>query len=195
MVRSRRVETRAMEQPRQNDFTADEFFVWAEDQPGRFELFGGKVVAMAPERLAHTRAKLDAVVALRTALAQRSRDCEAIADGATVRIDDSTVYGPDALVRCGPRAPGDAIVVTDPVIVVEVTSPSSRGADTGAKLAGYFQLPSLRHYLVVDTDARRVIHHRRDEAGAIGVQILPDGTLALDPPGLEFPVPDFFASL
>ena len=96
-------------------------------------------------------------------------------DGMAVRIDDRTVYEPDALVRCGPPLPGDAIEVNDPVIVVEVVSPSSRGVDRGVKLASYFSLPSVRHYLIVDTDKRVVIHHRRGDEGRIEVRILHDG--------------------
>ena len=184
-----------MEQPRRTELTADEFIAWALEQPGRFELAEGQVVAMAPERVSHTRAKLDVVVALRTALASRGLDCEAMVDGVSVRIDERTVYEPDALVRCGPRAAGDAVEVNDPIVVVEVVSPSSRGVDTGAKLAGYFRLPSLRHYLVVDTEARAAIHHRRDEAGAIGVRIVHDGSLSFDPPGLEIAAADIFSSL
>jgi Uma2 family endonuclease len=87
-------------------------------------------------------------------------------------VNDRTVYEPDALVRCGPPLPADAIEVADPVIVVEVVSPSSRGIDCGVKLAGYFALPSLRHYLIVDTGTRVVIHHRRGEDGRIGVGIV-----------------------
>ena len=97
-----------MEQPRRTELTADEFIAWALEQPGRFELAEGQVVAMAPERVSHTRAKLDVVVALRAALASRGLDCEAMTDGVSVRIDERTVYEPDALVRCGPRASGDA---------------------------------------------------------------------------------------
>ena len=82
-----------------------------------------------------------------------------------------------------------------PVVVVEVVSPSSRGIDRGVKLASYFSLPSVRHYVVVDTDKRVVIHHRRDERGLIGVQILREGQLALDPPGLAIDVRDIFASI
>lgn len=176
--------------------TAEAYFDWAMAQPtGRFELSGGEVVAMAPERVAHTRAKLEAVIALRTAIKTHGLGCEAIADGISVRIDDRTVYEPDALVRCGPKTPGDVIAVDDPVIVVEVVSPSSRGVDTGAKLAGYFLLPSLRHYIVVDTESRAVVHHRRDDAGVISVQVLHSGALALDPPGLQIEIGDIFATL
>jgi Uma2 family endonuclease len=185
-----------MEQPRPTRFTADEFFAWAaEQEAGRFELADGRIVAMAPERVGHARAKADVMIALRAAIGARGLACEALPDGVSVRVDEGTVYEPDALVRCGPRTPSEAIEATDPIIVVEVVSPSSRGIDAGVKLAGYFSLPSVRHYLIVDTDRRIVIHHRRDEAGAIGVRILNGGPLALDPPGLELEIGDIFASL
>lgn len=184
-----------MEQPRQTEFTADEFIAWALEQPtGRFELDNGIVVAMAPERASHNQAKLNAVMALRGAIGARDL-CRAMTDGMAVRIDDRTVYEPDALVRCGPPLPGDAIEVVDPIILVEVVSPSSRGIDRGVKLAGYFSLPSVRHYLIVDTDSQVLIHHRRDEKGEIGVRIVHDGLLTLDPPGLAIDVRDIFDGL
>jgi Uma2 family endonuclease len=185
-----------MEQPRQTEFTADEFIAWALQQlTGRFELDNGMVVAMAPERMNHSRAKLNVTIALRDAIGARGLACEAIPDGASVRVNDRTVYEPDALVRCGPPAPGDAVEVSDPVIVVEVVSPSSRGIDRGVKLASYFSLPSVRHYLIVDTDKRVVLHHHRDEEGLIGVKILHEGPLTLDPPGLDIDIRDIFYGL
>jgi Uma2 family endonuclease len=185
-----------MEQPRQTEFTSDEFIAWALEQPsGRFELDNGVVVAMAPDRVNHAIAKLNAVVALRTAVGARSLPCQAFPDGMSVKVNDRTVYEPDALVRCGPPPPGDAIEISDPVIVVEVVSPSSRGIDRGVKLAGYFSLPSVRHYLIVDTDKRVVIHHHRSEDGRIGVQVLHDGPLTLDPPGLEVGISGIFSGL
>jgi Uma2 family endonuclease len=183
-------------QPKPTRFTADKFIAWAAEQPrGRFELAGGQVVAMAPECMAHTRAKFDAAIALRAAIAARGLGCEALIDGPTVRIDEATVYEPDALVRCGPRLPGDTVEAPDPVIVVEVVSPSSRGIDSGAKLMGYFRLPSVRHHLVLDAETRAVVHHRRDERGDIATAILRDRSLSLDPPGLVLQVKDLFATV
>jgi Uma2 family endonuclease len=178
-----------MEQPRQSRFTADEFIAWAlEQETGRFELDNGVVVAMAPERASHVVAKLNAVIALRNAIGARSLPCQALPDGMSVRVNDRTVYEPDALVRCGPALPGDAREVVDPIILVEVVSPS--GVDRGVKLAGYFSLPSVRHYLIVDTDKQVVLHHRRDEEGRITVHIVRDGSLTLDPPGLSIEILD-----
>jgi Uma2 family endonuclease len=185
-----------MEQPKQTEFTADEFIAWALEQPtGRFELDNGIVVAMAPERASHNQAKLNAAIALRGAIGARGLPCRVMTDGMAVRIDDRTIYEPDALVRCGPALPGEAIEILDPIIVVEVVSPSSRGIDRGVKLAGYFSLPSVRHYLIVDTDQRIVIHHHRGDEGRIEVKVLHDGSLALDPPGLTIAIPDIFDDL
>jgi Uma2 family endonuclease len=185
-----------MEQQRSPEFTADEFIAWALEQPeGRFELDNGVVVAMAPERVTHAIAKGNAFIALRNAIGARGLACQALPDGMSVRVNDRTVYEPDALVRCGPPLPGDTVQIIDPVIVVEVVSPSSRGIDRGVKLAGYFSLPSVRHYLIVDTDMRLVIHHHRGEDGRIEVRILHDGPLTLDPPGLAIEVRDIFAGI
>ena len=184
-----------MEQPKRTQFTADEFIAWAMDQPtGRFELDNGYVFAMAPERAAHALTKGNVYAALRDGVRTRGLGCQVFPDGMTVRIDDHTIYEPDALVRCGPPVPGDAIEVTDPVIVVEVVSPSSRGIDRGVKLERYFSVPTVRHYLIVDTEKSVVIHHRRDDAGEIRAAILAGGDLVLDPPGLTIAVADIFAA-
>jgi len=181
---------------RQPRLTADAFIAWALEQPrGRYELAGGEIVAIAPERAGHARVKFAAAKALEAGLAARNLGCEAMIDGMSVRIDDLTVYEPGALVRCGTRTPDEATEITDPVIVVEVVSPSSHAIDSGAKLMDYFRLPSVRHYLVVNTDARAVTHHCRDEAGDIATRILRDGALVLDPPGLALEVAEFFAAL
>src|SRR5512143_3853927 len=102
-----------------------------------------------------------------------------------VEIDDGTVYEPDALIRRGERLDDDTVKITDPLIVVEVLSPSSQARDAGAKLADYARLPSLRHYLIVDIKTRAVIHHRIGEAAGIRTRILREGALDLDPPGIR----------
>ncbi len=185
-----------MEQPRQTEFTADEFIAWAlEQQSGRFELDNGTVVGMAPERASHNLAKLNTAIALSGAIGARDLPCRVMTDGMAVRIDDRTVYEPDAMVRCGAPLPGDAIEVVDPIIVVEVVSPSSRGVDRGVKLSRYFMLPSVRHYLIIDTDTQVVIHHHRTDEGRIEVEVLHDGALVLDPPGLAIAIREIFKDL
>jgi Uma2 family endonuclease len=179
--------------PNPGRLTADGFIAWAAEQPrGRYELVAGEVVAMAPERAGHARTKARVHRALEDAVAAAGLDCEAFPDGMSVRIDEATVYEPDALVRCGPRTPDDAVEAAEPVVLVEVVSRASRSIDSGAKLADYFRLGSVRHYLVVDADRRTVTHHRREEEGEIATRIFREGRLELGPPGLVVNVEGFF---
>ena len=173
--------------------TVDEFLVWAMSRPGKFELIDGVVYQMSPERLKHLRTKGAAYVALLTALKKTSADLHAVPDGATIRIDETTAFEPDALVFSGPLPDGDSIEIATPVIVVEVISPSSRKGDTGFKMPGYFSVASVCHYVVLEADKKTIIHHRRLSDTTIESHILTGGILKLDPPGLEIPVADFFA--
>jgi Uma2 family endonuclease len=167
--------------------TADEFIAWAMQQPEgqRYELVAGEVVGMAPERAGHARAKHRICEALSQAIRAAGLPCEAFPDGISVQVDADTVYEPDALVRCGAPLDDNAVEVPDPLIVVEVVSPSSGSRDSGSKLEGYFRVASVRHYLIVTTRNPAVIHHRRDEAGGITTRIIRDGAVRLDPPGID----------
>ena len=64
-------------------------------------------------------------------------------------------------------------------------SPSSRGRDAGAKLADYFRLPTVAHYLLVHADRPTVIHHARRDGDEIATRIVSEGVVVLDPPGIE----------
>jgi Uma2 family endonuclease len=176
------------------DMTADEFLAWAEGQLGRFELHRGTVFAMAPERAGHARVKLGAARALQTAIAGGECGCWVLPDGMTVRIDARVVYEPDALVYCGEQISDDAIEVAEPVIVVEVLSPSTRQIDISAKLIDYFKVPSIQHYLIIDPSSPPIIHHQRGPDGLILTRIVAgDAALLLDPPGLSLDVGSIFA--
>jgi Uma2 family endonuclease len=167
--------------------TADEFLAWAMQRPDgeRFELAAGEVVAMVPERAGHGRVKGNIYRSLRDAIDAGGLQCEAYVDRMAVEVDEHTVYEPDVLLRCGERLPDDALKVRDPVLVVEVLSPTTRARDAGAKLEDYFRLPSVRHYLIVKVENRTIIHHLREQSGPITTRILGDVPLRLEPPGIE----------
>ncbi len=173
--------------------TVDQFLGWAEAREGRWELIDGRPIAMAPERVAHLEAKAEALFALRRAIERAGVACRVLPDGATVRVSFRNAFEPDALVYCGERLPPDAIEIPNPVIVVEVLSEGTAARDHGVKLAGYFSLPSIAHYLIVDPERRTVIHHRREEGDLIETRILTSGPLRLDPPGLDLAAEELFA--
>jgi Uma2 family endonuclease len=179
----------ALPQKRMN---VDEFLVWAEAQLGRYELFRGSVYAMTPERAVHAEVKFAVQTALANAIRAKGLPCRMLPDGMTVRIDDATAHEPDALVYCGPRLPPSALEVPNPVVVVEILSPSTRHLDAQMKLAGYFRLPSVAHYLVIDPDKPLIMHHARKDDGSILTRIMTEGAIVLEPPGIELSVADLY---
>jgi Uma2 family endonuclease len=174
--------------------SVDEYLAWAEGRAGRFELYAGRVYAMTPERAQHAKVKLAVQIALREGIRRAGLPCHVLPDGMTVRVAQDTAHEPDALVYCGQEIAADAIEVANPMILVEVLSPSTRHIDAAAKLAGYFSLPSVRHYLIVDPDRPLVIHHARSDGDAIATRILSAGGLRLEPPGLELAIEEFYAA-
>ena len=78
------------------------------------------------------------------------------------------------------------------MIIVEVLSPSTERRDQGRKLADYFRLPSVTHYLIIDPDEMLVIHHQRRDDDDILTRILRDGAITLDPPGIEVAVGEIY---
>jgi Uma2 family endonuclease len=172
--------------------TADEFLAWAECVPkdeGIFELWDGDVVLRhAPEEgelSQHWEAKGAMFLALHDAIKRAGLPCFTAVDGPMVRLSPTRMARPDVLVYCGPQVPRDAQEVPNPVILVEVLSPSTEKRDHGVKLQGYFTLPSLCHYLIVNPDRPLLIHHRRGDGTAPETGIVTGHRLRIDPPGLD----------
>lgn len=174
-------------------YSREAFRRWYDAQPkGRYERVDGRIVAMAPERGAHLRVKGAIYRALDRAVTLAGVPCQALPDGATVETGDSD-YEPDALVNCGEPMGDDAIAAPHPVIIVEVLSFGTASIDSGEKVAGYFRVASVAHYLIVHPTRRTVIHHRRTEAG-IDTRIVVAGPILMAPPGIVITVDEIFCA-
>ncbi len=175
--------------------TVDEFLAWAEGRPGKYELFGGVVQQMSPERAEHALVKAAVFAVLKSAIEQAKLPCRVFPDGMTVRIDASRAFVPDALVQRSHTVDRKKVEVAEPLIVVEVLSPSTAERDVATKLAGYFTVPSIHHYLIVDIDDLSVVHHRRGTGDLIETRVVKDGVLVLDPPGISIGIAAIFEDL
>ncbi len=172
--------------------TVDEFLKWIDGREGRWELFDGELVEKRPELPVHTTTKREAASALKGAIRNVGAPFHVTKDGAIVRVGPDTAYEPDGVVYDSPRMAGETVEVPAPLIVVEVLSDGTAERDLGAKLAGYFSIPSVRHYLVLDPESRSAVHHWRGAGGAIEKRLVTDGPIRLDPPGLAFFVEELF---
>ena len=81
---------------------------------------------------------------------------------------------PDCSVICGPmqqHEPSPESTALNPTILVEVTSKSSEGFDTGAKLEYYQTIPTLRDYIIVSHRERRITVHTRGDGDTWSVRV------------------------
>jgi Uma2 family endonuclease len=171
----------------------DQYLAWAQSHPGRYELSDGEVIAMSPESAGQAAVKFAVQRALLTGLEARRLPCHVLPDGMTIRVDETTAYEPDALVYCGARLAPSSMEVPNPVVVVEVLSPTTRHIDASAKLAGYFRVRSVAHYLIVDPTKPLVVHHARGSGETILTRVVTQGTIQLDPPGVTVTIADIYA--
>ena len=130
-----------------------------------------------------------AYIALFTATKTAGLDCQVVPDTLGVQIDDESLFIPDVVVNCGPQD-RNANMASNPIIVVEVLSPSTTRFDTIEKLRGYFKVPSIRHYLMIDPDGAPILHYERNADGRIEVVLRSTGPFRLDPPGIDLKVED-----
>ena len=125
------------------------------------------VEAMAGGTIPHGIVCANVVTALGVALS--ATRCRVMTSDVKVWVPrkGGFVY-PDASVVCGrpERYPGTTDTVTNPLLLVEVLSEGTERFDRGEKFDGYRAIASLRHYLMVSTEGRRVEHYARAEGDA-----------------------------
>jgi Uma2 family endonuclease len=146
-------------------YTYAEYLALEDESPIRHEYLDGEIYAMAGGSPDHAALAAAVIGLLGT---QLPPGCRAFTSDLRVRVPDTglSTY-PDAAVICGRtlRAADDPLAVVNPVVLVEVTSPSTEDYDRGEKLRHYKHLPSLREVLVVSHREPRLTVHRRDEDG------------------------------
>ncbi len=130
--------------------------------PVRHEYVDGVIHAMADTSDNHARIAGNVFVALSIHL--RDSPCEPFAGDIKVRVTSKVYYYPDVLVSCE-ETPENAYFRNKPILIVEVTSRSTKHIDRREKLLFYLQMKSLQEYVIVDQDKMNVEVHRRREDG------------------------------
>ena len=132
-------------------------YVYLEEQSStRHEFLSGEIVAMAGGTPEHAAMAAEVIGQLRDAL--RASTCRVFTSDLGVRVlATGLATYPDASVICGPteRDPEKKTTVTNPCVLVEVTSDGTEDYDRGEKLEHYKQIPALR--------ALVLISHRRPQ--------------------------------
>ncbi|HVT42802.1 MAG TPA: Uma2 family endonuclease [Thermoanaerobaculia bacterium] len=175
-------------------YTLDEYLKLEEISNVRHEYLDGEIYAMAGGTPEHGRIAAN-IIALLGSHESRTR-CAVFTSDVRVRVAASGLDTyPDISVVCGhlERDSLDAQAIANPVVIFEVTSPSSDAYDRGEKLRHYQQIPSLREIVIVSHSERRVdVWRRGDEGEWERAEIGPSGVAHLAAIDCDLPVDDIY---
>ncbi len=165
-------------------FTPEEYLLLERAASYKSEYLEGEIYAMAGSSLEHDFISSNLGGLLHAHL--RGRDCQVLTGNMKVRTHASGLFSyPDVTVLCGPPEFHDdrRDVLTNPVLIFEVLSPSTQEFDRGEKRILYQSIESLKEYLLVAQDRPLVEHWVRRDGGQWLVSTLEglEARLTLEP--------------
>jgi Uma2 family endonuclease len=178
-------------EPARRLWSLDEFLALDDGTDTRYELFDGQIVAMAPASDVHG--------ALVMRLGRRIGDalrpgCEVIAEAGIVPPERAdSWYQADLAVTCTGLTGRQFI--SEPILIVEVLSPSTATTDRDRKLPDYRTIPSLQDILVVSSAEPRIEHFRREQGGWKIHDLRGQGTLRLQALDLTLDLAELYAGV
>jgi Uma2 family endonuclease len=175
--------------------TLAEFLRWEDGTDTRYELLAGFPVAMAPPAPAHGLLAAQLCIRIGAALQSR-RPCMVQVEAGIARPDrDDTCYVADLAVTCTPPRRGDQLI-SDPVLIVEVLSPTTGMHDRQTNVADYRRIPSVEEILLIDS-ASVFAEALRREGDRWITEIVrgPQATLSLVSIGLTAAMSDLYEGI
>ena len=144
----------------------EEYLAIERESEIRSEYLDGEMFAMSGESRQHNLILTNLVREL--SLQLKRRPCEVYTNDQRVRVPETGLYTyPDVVVVCGEPSFEDESVDTllNPVLIVEVLSPTTEAYDRGKKFAGYRTIPTLAEYVLISQDKAHVEQFLRQVGG------------------------------
>lgn len=133
-------------------YTLEEYLILEEKATFKSEFYNGSIVAMAGARPSHNKIASNIGTAISVELDKKEKDCSTYNSDQKVYIPEFNhgVY-PDCSVICGEEELHEksTAMVTNPCLIIEVLSESTKDYDKSAKFEGYRSLPSFKEYVLV----------------------------------------------
>ncbi len=129
-------------------YTFGEYLKLEEQDDTRYEYHDGEVFAMAGGSMNHSNIAYNINRSLNEAL--REKECFSFQADVKVELrkDGAYVY-PDVVLTCHTDDIRDGYYIRNPLLIVEVLSPSTESYDRNVKWNRYRRLPSLRYFLFI----------------------------------------------
>lgn len=179
--------------------TPEEYLAREAQAEYKSEYYDGEIHMMAGGSEPHSVIAVNVITALSVALERKP--CKVYNSEMRLLIQRRRTYVyPDAMVICGKTEfqTGRTDVVTNPLVIVEVLSPSTREHDRIEKFALYKQIESVREYILVNSERMVVsILRRQGDTGKWTIDVLnhPDDVLLFESLDIEIPLAKLYSKV
>ena len=179
----------------QQRLTIQEYLAFERQSEIKHDYFEGEVFAMSGASRLHSLITGNIFGEIRNQL--KGRPCEVHSESLRVRTPEDLFTYPDVVAVCGEPQFADTEFDTllNPVVIVEVLSPTTEGYDRGLKSARYRSIPTLVEYVLVAQDRCHVEHLvRQTDGGHWLLEEISDlsGTLDLLSIGCRLPLTEIY---
>lgn len=179
-------------------YSIEEYFSLVEELDYKIEYHKGKIFAMAGGSSEHNLIATNVTSQLNNALAEK--DCYVYnSDQRLAILSDHRYLYPDAMVVCGDREFADEkrLMLINPMLIVEVLSPSTTDYDRSGKFHLYGKVSSFKEYLLVHSDRVFVeaFYRENSDLWRISSAFRLDQNIHLYSLGLDLPLENIYRKI
>lgn len=138
-------------------YTIEEYLEMEQASQEKHEYYQGEVFAMSGPKVPHGIISGNTFGILFNAL--KGKSCRPFNSEQRIHIEKNTLFTyPDIFVVCGEieTRNNDDWNILNPTVIVEILSPSTRDYDHGLKFQLYRDIPSLKEYVLIDSESIHV---------------------------------------
>jgi Uma2 family endonuclease len=179
-------------------YTIEEYLQMENASDQKHEYYQGEIFAMAGVKMPHNHITSNLATQLGSRLS--GKPCKPFGGDTRVHIEKNSLFTyPDITVICGEVVTlnNDDFNVLNPAIIFEVLSPSTKSYDRGEKFSLYRDIPTLREYVLVDSESVKVEAHFINEKGLWALKEYENLDAVLEIPTIQVSVPlsDIYSGL
>lgn len=134
--------------------TIEEYLQFENDSVEKHEFYNGEVFSMAGASPRHN--KIFSNLFGKLAHRLTGKPCQPYGSDMRIHIPENTLFTyPDISIICGDIVPSekDKSTVIQPVVLIEILSPSTKDYDRGGKFKFYRDIPTLKEYILIDSES------------------------------------------
>jgi len=179
-------------------YTANEYLAMEDKSPEKHEFYQGEIFAMAGASIQHNQIVRNCSTTIDVYLS-KTNGCQIFPSDLKIHIPINSLFTyPDLSIVCGDieTLQGHRDIVTNPSVLIEVLSASTKDYDRGSKFQLYRDVSALQEYIMISSLEILVEKFTRQDDGSWILHIYKeDDTFTIETIGMQVDVKSFYRNV